>query len=80
MTGTSAAVVNAVQFIVGGIIMAIPGSVLSGSGIVARVAGIDGTSAGSVNDYQWALLIILLILGLALVLFMFLRETYPPDS
>ncbi|MDH1865929.1 MFS transporter [Pseudomonas chengduensis] len=80
LIGTSAAVVNAVQFIVGGIIMAIPGSVLSGSGPIARMAGIDGTSAGTVSDYQWAMLINPLVLGAALVLFMFLRETYPKDT
>jgi MFS family permease len=80
LIGTSAAVVNAVQFIVGGIIMAIPGRVLSGNGLIARVAQMDGESAGTVSDYQWAMVINPLILGLALVLFLFLRETYPKES
>jgi MFS family permease len=82
LIGTSAAVVNAVQFIVGGIIMAIPGNVLSGSGLIARVAETRGVTqgSGSVEEYQWAMVINPLILALALLLFMFLRETYPKDS
>lgn len=80
LIGTSAAVVNAVQFIVGGIIMAIPGRVLSGSGLVARVAQIEGNAAETVANYQWAMLINPLILGVALLLFLFLRETYPRNT
>ena len=77
LIGTSAAVVNAVQFIVGGVIMAIPGRVLSGTGLIARLAEMEGTAEGTVADYQWAMLIIPLALGFALFLFLFLRETYP---
>ncbi|MCZ6719087.1 MAG: MFS transporter [Gammaproteobacteria bacterium] len=77
LIGTSAAVVNAVQFIVGGIIMAVPGRVLSGTGLIARIAEMEGTAKGTVADYQWAILVIPLILGIALILFLFLRETYP---
>ncbi|WP_448217254.1 MFS transporter [Endozoicomonas sp. 2B-B] len=80
LIGTSAAVVNAVQFIVGGIIMAIPGRVLSGSGLVARIADIEGDAAQTVVNYQWALVCIPLILALACFLFLFLRETYPHES
>lgn len=80
LIGTSAAVVNAVQFIVGGVIMAIPGRVLSGTGMIARVGEIEGTAAGTVTDYQWAMLINPIVLGIALVLFLFLRETYPSDA
>ncbi len=77
LIGTSAAIVNAVQFIVGGLIMAVPGRVLSGTGLIARIAEMEGTAAGTATDYQWAMLIIPLVLGGALILFLFLRETYP---
>ena len=81
LTGTSAAVVNAVQFIVGGIIMAIPGRVLQGTGFIARFAEVDAeTTVRTVVDYQWAMLISPLVLALALGLFLFLRETYPRDA
>lgn len=84
LIGTSAAVVNAVQFIVGGIIMAIPGQVLSGSGPIARVAHINPERVAvslTITDYQWALGIIPLTLCGGLLLFVFLRETYPePDA
>lgn len=32
-----------------------------------------------IGDYQWAMVINPIVLGLALLLFMFLRETYPKD-
>ena len=81
LIGSSAAVVNAVQFICGGIIMAIPGHVLSGSGLIARVAHIapDQTAFTAV-DYQWALAVIPFSLVVALVLFLFLNETYPQSE
>lgn len=80
LTGTSAAIVNAVQFIVGGIIMAIPGRVLDGKGFIARVAQIETEAPSTVNDYQWAMVIIPIVLAVALVLFMFLRETFPKNE
>ncbi len=80
LIGTSAAVVNAVQFIVGGLIMAVPGRVLSGTGLIARIAEMEGTAKGTVQDYQWAMLIIPLVLAAALILFLFLRETYPESE
>jgi len=84
LIGTSAAVVNAVQFIVGGIIMAIPGQVLSGSGPTARFTHIDPgrvVADLTISDYQWALAIIPLTLCAGLFLFIFLSETYPePDA
>lgn len=84
LIGTSAAVVNAVQFIVGGIIMAIPGQVLSGAGPIARIANIDPERVAvnlTITDYQWALGIIPLALCAGLFLFIFLSETYPePDA
>ncbi len=84
LVGTSAAVVNAIQFIVGGMMMAIPGRVLSGSGMIARFreTTIDHEIAltGTVQDYQWALVILPITLGLALILFLFLKETYPEQD
>jgi len=83
LVGTSAAVVNAVQFIVGGILMAIPGQVLSGSGPIARFAGITTEKAilnPTISDYQWAIAVIPLALCGALLLFIFLRETYPEQG
>ena len=76
LVGTSAAMVNATQFITGGILMAIPGRVLAGSGLIARVGGVENKSLGTVGDFQWALLVYPMALGLALLLFMFLRETH----
>ena len=48
--------------------------------MIARVAEIQGTATGTVSDYQWAMLINPLVLGVALVLFLFLKETYPSDA
>ena len=79
LIGTSAAVVNAVQFIIGGIIMAIPGQVLSGSGPIARITNISPGQLNiepTISDYQWALAVIPLALVAALILFAFLQETY----
>ena len=77
LIGTSAAIVNAVQFIVGGLIMVIPGRVLSGTGLIARVAEIEGSVIPTVSDYQWAMAILPITLFIALLLFYFLKETYP---
>jgi sugar phosphate permease len=82
LIGTSAAVVNATQFIVGGIMMAVPGRVLEGTGLIARV---HEKSMGSelalgmnpVSDFQWALSIMPITLAIALFLCLFLKETYP---
>ena len=84
LIGTSAAVVNATQFIIGGLMMAIPGRVLGGTGLIARihqsVVKVDGTPAGSLADYQWAIAIMPVVLGIGLFLCLFLRETYPKSS
>ncbi len=80
LVGTSAAIVNAVQFIVGGIMMAIPGRVLSGTGLVARIADIEGQAAGTVTDYLWAVSVYPIVLVGALALHLFLKETYPKQS
>jgi MFS family permease len=80
LIGTSAAIVNAVQFIVAGVMMAIPGRVLSGTGLIARFAEIEGSAAGSTSDYRWAIAIYPIVLGGALILHLFLKETYPVES
>ena len=84
LVGTSAAVVNAVQFIVGGLMMAIPGRVLSGAGMIARfresTVDYEVGLTGTVQDYQWALVVLPISLGLALILFLFLKETFPEQS
>jgi len=78
--GTSAAMVNATQFIAGGILMAIPGRVLAGTGLIARFAQIESEAAETLENYQWSLIVYPMILGFALLLFLFLRETYSePD-
>lgn len=68
LIGTSGAVVNAVQFIIGGLLMALPGRVLSG-----------GSDAGMPADpgfaaYQTALIALPLALGGAAFLGLFLKE------
>ena len=85
LIGTSAAFCNAVQFIVGGIMMAIPGRVLDGTGLIARAQeSLERSGAvvstGTVSDYQWALVILPITLAMALFLFLFLTETYPKDT
>ncbi len=80
LVGTSAALVNATQFIAGGIMMAIPGRVLSGTGLIARVAGIEGSAIESIANYRWALVVIPLALASVLLLFPFLKETHPKRS
>lgn len=80
LIGTSAAIVNATQFIVGGLIMIVPGRVLSGTGLIAHVGQIKAAVEPTVNDYQWAISILPIALFLALILFLFLRETYPTET
>lgn len=84
LIGTSAAVVNAIQFIIGGILMAIPGRVLSGVGLIAHfrntTAHKEVALTGSVVDFQWALSILPFTLGIALIVFFFLKETYPQQT
>jgi MFS family permease len=76
LVGTSAAMVNATQFIAAGVLMAIPGRVLAGSGLIARVANIESQAAETLENYQWALIVYPLVLLFALFLFLFLKETY----
>lgn len=78
--GSSAALVNATQFIAGGILMAIPGRVLAGSGLIARVAEIEAEAAETLQNYQWSLIIYPLVLITALLLFPFLKETYSKSA
>jgi hypothetical protein len=74
--GTSAALVNATQFIAGGILMAIPGHVLAGTGLVGRMVQIEAEAAETLYNYQWALAVYPLVLFCTLFLFPFLKETY----
>ncbi len=81
LIGTSAALVNATQFIVGGLMMAIPGRVLAGEGLIGRLAvQVSGTASSTTIDYGWALLIYPVSLAVALMLFLFLDETYPRET
>lgn len=78
LIGTSAAVVNGTQFVVAGLLMAIPGQVLSGEGLVARLAlSASGAPATDFENYRLALIVYPLALALAIGLFLFLAETYP---
>ena len=84
LVGTSAAVVNATQFIVGGIMMAVPGRVLGGTGLIARlhesVSHLDTAPTGTVSDFQWAIAIMPVMLAIGIFLCLFLKETYPANS
>ena len=84
LIGTSAAICNAMQFVMGGILMAIPGRVLAGTGIIARVHDrmndLGAPPTGTVSDYQWALAILPIALGLGCLLHLWLKETYPRDE
>jgi len=81
LIGTSAALVNATQFIFGGIMMAVPGKILNGNGVIARINekpnGVEiPSSMNTLPDFQWALSIMPVTLAIALFLCLFLRETY----
>ncbi|NOR70582.1 MAG: MFS transporter [Methylomarinum sp.] len=83
LIGTSAALVNATQFVIGGFMMAIPGRVLDGTGVISRIR--EGTlshldaasSSATIVDYQWAISIMPVTLCIGLFLCFFLKETYP---
>jgi len=80
LIGTSAAVVNGTQFVVAGLLMAIPGQVLSGEGLAARlVLSASGSPATDFENYRLALIVYPFALALAICLFLFLKETYPED-
>ena len=68
--GTSAAIVNGIMFIVGGIMISRPG-VRIGMGIEA------GIEPKSLDLAQYASLPLLVALALAVVLSLFIKETYP---
>ncbi|WP_310618431.1 MFS transporter [Flexibacterium corallicola] len=71
LVGTSAALVNAVQFVTGGLLMAIPGNILSGASNV--VAG-QAVHNPTLVDYQTALVVIPAFLTAAFILCFFLHE------
>jgi hypothetical protein len=56
--------------------MAIPGHVLAGTGLVGRMIQIDTEAAETLVNYQWALAVYPLVLFATLFLFPFLKETY----
>lgn len=81
LIGTSAALVNATQFVIGGFMMAIPGRVLDGTGLISRIrenslSNLDANSSVIV-DFQWALSIMPVTLIIGLFLCFFIKETYP---
>lgn len=81
LIGTSAALVNATQFIVAGIMMTLPGQVLSGEGMTSRiVSSITKNPDVLSSNYVAALMAYPLALFFALVLFLFLNETYPKEQ
>jgi len=81
LIGTSAALVNATQFVIGGIMMAVPGRVLDGTGLISRIR--EGTlspldaSPSVIVDFQWAMSIMPVTLIFGLFLCFLLKETYP---
>lgn len=81
LIGTSAALVNAAQFVIGGIMMAGPGRVLDGTGLISRIR--EGTlshldaSPSVIVDFQWAMSIMPVTLLFGFFLCFFLKETYP---
>ena len=79
--GTSASIVNGTQFLVGGLMMAVPGRVLSGVGLVARlhtrVGNLTEPPVGTISDYRWAIALMPIALCIALLLCSVLKETFP---
>jgi MFS family permease len=71
--GTSAAIVNGIMFIVGGIMIARPG-VRIGRAVQAGIA------KGSMDMVQYAAVPLMIALAIALVLSFAMRETYPAKS
>lgn len=64
LIGTSASIVNGSMFILGGILMGLPGKFLVGT-------------QETLADYQNAMFIPAILLGLALVISLFIKECYP---
>jgi len=80
LTGTSAAIVNAVQFVTGGVVMVIPGWVLALLDANRSLEPVGGVLQRSLIHHQLALLIFPVVLLIALFLFPLYRETYPRAS
>lgn len=74
LVGTSAALVNAVQFIISGMLMALPGQILAGASNVVPAQNI--VAEPTYGDYQVAMLVFPGALLLALILSFFLHEPY----
>jgi uncharacterized protein YacL len=71
--GTSAAIVNGIMFIVGGIMIARPGA------RIGRAVEL-GIAKGSMDMVQFAAVPLLIALAIALVFSLAMRETYPTKS
>lgn len=76
LVGTSAAVVNAVQFILSGIFMAIPGNILTGAGFSTAGAG----PVATIGDYRVAMSVFPIALIGASFLVLLLREPGSTES
>lgn len=76
LVGTSAAVVNAVQFMLSGVFMAIPGNILTGAGFSSGGAGPVATIA----DYRVAMSVFPIALICASLLVLVLREPGSRES
>ena len=68
--GTSAAIVNGIMFIVGGILISRPGMRVS-------LGKLEGLAPASIELAQFATRPLLLAIGFALLIALFMRETYP---
>ncbi|WP_068083486.1 MFS transporter [Polycladidibacter stylochi] len=78
LVGTSAAIVNATQFIVSGILMALPGQILAGA---SNVVGPESMPQDpSYGDYQTALIILPVALIAAFLLSLFLSDPYKKEE
>lgn len=66
LIGTSASIVNGLMFVLGGLLMGLPGNLLNGT-------------AGLLADYQHAMLLCIGALVVALVISFFIKECYPEN-
>lgn len=67
LIGTSASIVNGLMFVLGGLLMGLPGKLLNGT-------------AGLLADYQHAMLVCVGALAVALVISLFIKECYPKNQ
>lgn len=67
LIGTSASIVNGLMFVLGGLLMGLPGNLLNGT-------------AGLLADYQHAMLVCVGALVVALIVSLFIKECYPKNQ